>query len=118
MQRKFKSIAMFGLLIALVAALVAPAAAQDMPANTITVFGSAEAAGTPDQATLELGVDTFTTLEVEELAHGVAERLDADGLTRLRKCDVAPPLPPEWRFRSNLADGPLRIFDALFHWND
>ncbi len=64
------------------------------------------------------GVDTFTTLEVEELAHRVAERLDADGLTRLRKCDVAPPLPPEWRFRSNLADGPLRIFDALFHWND
>lgn len=61
MQRHIKSIALFGLLIALVGALVAPAAAQDTPANTITVFGSAEAAGTPDQATLELGVDTFTT---------------------------------------------------------
>ncbi|KXK53759.1 MAG: lipoprotein [Chloroflexi bacterium OLB13] len=61
MQRHIKSVALFGVLIALVSVLVAPAAAQDMPANTITVFGSAETAGTPDQATLELGVDTFTT---------------------------------------------------------
>ncbi|MBK9124132.1 MAG: SIMPL domain-containing protein [Chloroflexi bacterium] len=73
MQRHIKSIALFGLLIALVSAFVAPVAAQDMPANTITVFGSAEAAGTPDQATLELGVDTFTT--------SVSEAFDASNET-------------------------------------
>lgn len=64
------------------------------------------------------GVDRFTTPEVEHLAHRVAARLDAHGLTRLRTADVAPLLPTEWQFQSNLADGPLRIFDALFHWND
>ncbi|MEZ5816370.1 MAG: hypothetical protein R3D44_04750 [Hyphomicrobiaceae bacterium] len=64
------------------------------------------------------GVDAFNTPEVENLARRVADRLDALGLTRLSKNDVTPMLPSEWRFQSNLALGPLRIFDALFHWND
>jgi uncharacterized protein YggE len=60
-----------GLTAALVAlfALALPVAAQDPtppPADaaapgTITVYGSATAEGAPDEATLELGVDTFTT---------------------------------------------------------
>ena len=65
-----------------------------------------------------IGVDRFTAPEIQDLADRVADRLGAHGLTRLRKADVAPLLPTEWRFQSNLADGPLRIFDALFHWND
>lgn len=64
---------MFGLTTALVAlfAVALPVAAQDATppmapadaatAGTITVYGSATAEGTPDEATLELGVDTFTT---------------------------------------------------------
>lgn len=66
------SVKKFGLVV-LVAALFAaalPATAQDatqapvvppVPAlGTITVYGSATVEGTPDHATLELGVDTFT----------------------------------------------------------
>ena len=68
-----KSLRMFGLVAALVAlfAIALPVAAQDPtppPAagdaaapGTITVYGSATAEGAPDEATLELGVDTFTT---------------------------------------------------------
>ncbi len=68
-----KSLRILGLTAALVAlfAIALPVAAQDPtppPASgdaaapgTITVFGSATAEGAPDQATLELGVDTFTT---------------------------------------------------------
>jgi uncharacterized protein YggE len=66
-----KSLRILGLTAALVAlfALALPVAAQDPtppPADaaapgTITVYGSATAEGAPDEATLELGVDTFTT---------------------------------------------------------
>jgi uncharacterized protein YggE len=66
-----KSFRILGLTAALVAlfALALPVAAQDPtppPADaaapgTITVYGSATAEGAPDEATLELGVDTFTT---------------------------------------------------------
>lgn len=63
-------------------------------------------------------VDRFPTPEVERLAERVSRRLDAHGLVRLRKDDVAPMLPPDQRFQSNLAEANLRIFDALFFWND
>lgn len=63
-------------------------------------------------------VDRFATREVEELGKRIEERLDTHGLARLRKDDVAPLLPLEYRFRSNLAERRLRIFDALFFWND
>jgi uncharacterized protein YggE len=68
-----KSVKMLGLVAILVAmfAAVMPVAAQDPtpPATpgdaavpgTITVYGSATAEGAPDEATLELGVDVFTT---------------------------------------------------------
>lgn len=59
----------FGLVAALVAlfAVAVPGMAQETPAptpatpGTITVYGSGSAFSAPDQATLELGVDVFTT---------------------------------------------------------
>lgn len=53
--KKFSILAVLALV--LVAAM--PAAAQSAPANTITVTGSAVVNGTPDQASIDLGVDVF-----------------------------------------------------------
>lgn len=64
------------------------------------------------------GVDRFATKEVAELAGCVTKHLSTHGLVRLYKGDLAPLLPADCAFKTNLGDGPLRIFDALFFWND
>ncbi len=64
------------------------------------------------------GVDVFATAEVGHLAEVVEHLLAKRGVVRLGKSDVSELLPEGTRFPTNLGQGPLRIFDALFFWND
>ena len=64
------------------------------------------------------GVDRFATPAVERLAADV-QRIAGDcGVVRLHRSDVESLLPSQIKFTSNLSNGELRIFDALFFWND
>jgi hypothetical protein len=62
--------------------------------------------------------DVFAIPAIAALATKVAALGAARGLVRLQKSDLAEPLPQDLRFDSNLSDGPPRLFDALFFWND
>jgi hypothetical protein len=63
-------------------------------------------------------VDRFPTRAVADLAERVTRHLAPHSLVRLSMSDVAPLVPSEHKFQTNLSNGPLRIFDALFFWND
>ena len=47
-----------------------------------------------------------------------AVRLERDGLVRLRRDDLTIELPAHFKIETNLSDGPLKLFDALFYWFD
>ncbi len=68
----FAAVIVLGLLVSLVsprAAAAGPATEGDYPANTITVGGSGQAAGAPDVAYLQLGLD----ISREDLGEAVRE---------------------------------------------
>jgi uncharacterized protein YggE len=74
------------LVIGLLAAFTGSAAAQDAPANTITVTGVGTAAGAPDIAILELGVQTANSdvqaafTEANSRLNAVRDALLAQGI--------------------------------------
>jgi hypothetical protein len=63
-------------------------------------------------------IDHFPTAVVRDLAGKLEHALCAQGLTRLRKADVAEPTPTHLVFESNPTSATHRLFDALFFWND
>lgn len=66
------------------------------------------------------GVDTFAHRNVERLVAPVCAVLDSNGLIRLSKADLGPPLPGSCygAFYTMITQPPWRHFDALFHWVD
>lgn len=65
-------------------------------------------------------VDKFTSDAVRKLAERVEQYLTKNGLVRLQRSQVYQLLPPdfEMEIETNLSDGELRIFDALYWWMD
>lgn len=64
------------------------------------------------------GLDRLDTPAVKSLAVEVESVLAEFALKRLFKEDLAGFLPKEVSLETNLSNGPLRQFDALFHWYD
>ena len=63
-------------------------------------------------------LDVFPTPAVASLAGKIARHLAHHGLVRLGKSDLAIQLPPGYDIDTNISDGPLRLYDALFFWFD
>ena len=64
------------------------------------------------------GTDRLTHPAVKHLSIQLDTFITSRGFVRLSKADVAPLLPDDLQFASNLSDGAPRLFDALFFWND
>ena len=71
-------------------------------------------AGLPNFST----VDDITHPALLPFAGPVTALLTAAGLERLRRQDLAVPLPDTIQVPTILTDPPFRQFDALFHWED
>jgi len=63
-------------------------------------------------------IDNFVTPEIKMLAAKIDVYLTGEGLVRLHKAGLAEHLPERFAFESNLGDDPMRLFDALFFWQD
>jgi hypothetical protein len=63
-------------------------------------------------------VDNFSSAATKALADHLETALSAHGFARLGRDELAPLLPPHIAVETNLSEGPLRYFDALFHWTD
>jgi hypothetical protein len=63
-------------------------------------------------------VDRLSSPAVRKLAAQLEPMLTEFGLIRVGKDQLSEPLPDDIRIDTNLSDGPLRLFDALFYWYD
>lgn len=63
-------------------------------------------------------MDEITHPSLAELASPLSEHFTNAGLIRLRKEQLGGVLGSSYSIPGNLCEGPLRHFDALFHWED
>ncbi len=108
-MRPFLSATLFTATLAL-AALAAPAMAQEMPQRTITVSGQGEVKATPDKATVSIGVQTTaqTAAEAMDMASAatsaILARLDSEQIPPEDISSGAIRLSPQYS-RSVLGSG-------------
>ncbi len=63
-------------------------------------------------------VDHMESVAVQSLSADIQRQLSFHDFVRLRRDEVARPIPNDIAIETVLSDGKYHLFDALFHWMD